>query len=61
MLAEDAGLVAGLERRMLAYEGLERFGDALADARAILLREPEHAVANRKQHELGRLVQAQGS
>jgi len=45
-----------LNRRMLALEPMERYEEALADARAVLRQDPRHETANRMQHRLGRLV-----
>jgi tetratricopeptide (TPR) repeat protein len=52
---EPANLVA-LSRRMLAFEPLEKYQAALADARAVLLQEPTNVTANKLQHRLGKLV-----
>eukprot|EP00746_Dinoflagellata_sp_MGD_P154450 gnl/MRDRNA2_/MRDRNA2_84813_c0_seq1.p1 gnl/MRDRNA2_/MRDRNA2_84813_c0~~gnl/MRDRNA2_/MRDRNA2_84813_c0_seq1.p1 ORF type:complete len:503 (-),score=120.98 gnl/MRDRNA2_/MRDRNA2_84813_c0_seq1:22-1473(-) len=56
ILAVEPALLAALEWRLMANEGLEKFEDALDDARAILRSNPGHLVANRKQHELDRIV-----
>lgn len=51
---DDADLEAH-ELRMLALEGLELFGEALVEARLMLLQNPKHLLANRKQHEFGKI------
>jgi len=45
-----------LVRRMLALEPLERYDQALKDARAVLLQDPRNEMANKVQHRLGKLV-----
>lgn len=45
-----------LSRRMLALEPLERYEQALQDARGVLSQDPRNEVANKVQHRLGKLV-----
>lgn len=45
-----------LVRRMLALEPLERYEQALQDARAVLSQDPRNERANKVQHRLGKLV-----
>merc|ERR1711904_556717 len=45
-----------LVRRMLALEPLERYEQALQDARAVLSQDPRNEKANKVQHRLGKLV-----
>jgi tetratricopeptide (TPR) repeat protein len=45
-----------LLRRMLALEPLERYEQALQDARGVLVQDPRNEIANKVQHRLGKLV-----
>jgi len=45
-----------LLRRMLALEPLERYEQALQDARGVLIQDPRNEMANKVQHRLGKLV-----
>jgi len=49
-----------LSRRMLALEPLERYEQALQDARAVLAQDPRNEKANKVQHRLGKLVRDLG-
>lgn len=48
-----------LMRRMLAYEPLEKYSLAVADAKAVLRHAPANEAANRLQHRLSKLVRDQ--
>lgn len=56
VLEREPQNVKALVRRMLALEPLERYEQAFEDARAVLLQQPRHEVANKVQHRLGKLV-----
>lgn len=56
VLEHEPKNVKALVRRMLALEPLERYEQALQDARAVLSQDPRHQVANKMQHRLGKLV-----
>jgi len=56
VLEREPSNLKALTRRMLAYEPLEKYEAALADARAVLRQDPRHEVANKVQHRLGKLV-----
>lgn len=56
VLEHEPGNAKALLRRMLALEPLERYEEALKDARAALQQEPHHEMANKVQHRLGKLV-----
>lgn len=43
-------------RRMLALEPMEKYREALADARFVLARDPTNDLANKLQHRLSRVV-----
>mmetsp|Transcript_21115 Transcript_21115/g.59029 ORF Transcript_21115/g.59029 Transcript_21115/m.59029 type:complete len:303 (-) Transcript_21115:162-1070(-) len=48
--------IKALVRRMLAFEPLEKYEEALADARHVIRLAPGNEAANRMQHRLGKLV-----
>jgi len=56
VLEREPNNLKALARRMLAYEPLEKYEAALADARAVLRQDPRHEAANKVQHRLGKLV-----
>jgi len=56
VLEREPSNMKALVRRMLAYEPLEKYEAALADARAVLRQDPRHEAANKVQHRLGKLV-----
>jgi len=56
VLERQPGNAKALMRRMLALEPLERYQEALADARTLLRQDSRHETANRTQHRLSKLV-----
>merc|ERR1712187_344864 len=52
----DPTNLQALTRRMLAFEPLEKYKAALADARVLLQQELRNEVANKVQHRLSKLV-----
>jgi stress-induced-phosphoprotein 1 len=56
VLEQEPDNLKALIRRMIAYEPMEKYEKALADARHILRLCPTHEVANKVQHRLSRLV-----
>merc|ERR1711865_20813 len=56
VLEREPRNLKALVRRMLALEPLERYEQSFEDARAVLLQDPRHEVANKVQHRLGKLV-----
>jgi len=56
VLEQEPRNFKALMRRMLALEPLERYEQALQDARGVLAQDPRNEVANKVQHRLGKLV-----
>lgn len=56
VLEQDPMNFKALVRRMLALEPLERYEQALADARNVLRQDPSNDKANKMQHRLSKLV-----
>lgn len=56
VLEQQPDNIKALMRRMLAFEPLEKFEEALADARRVLIQAPGNEPANKVQHRLGKLV-----
>merc|ERR1711881_54869 len=56
VLEREPNNIKALAQRMLALEPLERYEQALKDARAVLLLDPRNEMANKVQHRLGKLV-----
>lgn len=56
VLEQQPDNVKALLRRMLALEPLEKYEEALADARLVIRHCPGNEVANKMQHRLGKLV-----
>lgn len=56
VLERDPQNIKALIRRMLALEPLERYEQALRDARVVLSQDPRNEMANKVQHRLGKLV-----
>merc|ERR1712176_126925 len=56
VLEEQPDNLKALMRRMLALEPLEKYEDALADARHVIRLAPANEAANKLQHRLSKLV-----
>jgi len=56
VLEHEPSNIKALVRRMLALEPLERYEQALKDARSVLLQDPRNEMANKVQHRLSKLV-----